>query len=345
MNEEQFNDLLKRYQAGKASSTDIKLIERWLEFRGSQNIYGELSDEEVSAIKKNIQEGISRQLGEGSKKDRSRIVRWRIYRAAAVVLLLVAAGLLVWKFDPGTWGDENLAVAQSTGGIEKVILDDGSIVWLKGESSLTYPEEFAGDERRVELEGEALFEVAKSYTKPSFWERFKGMEAQRKSFVVKSGSIQTRVLGTSFNVKSNSEETEVYVLTGKVKVQIDEGNGLELLPNERSVYERRDGELKKYGEVKASIDSIRQFASFEEITKGTEYNMYFENVSLGMIAQRISQKFDVKVDVADAMESCLIRADFTDQSLENTLELIAETMNGRYKIEDGNAYLYGPGCE
>src|SRR5690606_25856450 len=107
----------------------------------------------------------------------------------------------------------------------------------------------------------------------------------------------TRVLGTSFNVKSNSEETEVYVLTGKVKVQIDEGNGLELLPNERSVYERRDRELKKYGEVKASIDSIRQIASFEEITKGTEYNMYFENVSLGMIAQRISQKFDVKVDV------------------------------------------------
>ena len=74
-----------------------------------------------------------------------------------------------------------------------MILSDGSTVFLNSESELTYPVKFCGNRREVELKGEALFEVAHKPEQP---------------FVVTSGVLETKVLGTVFNVMAYQDESE-----------------------------------------------------------------------------------------------------------------------------------------
>lgn len=83
-------------------------------------------------------------------------------------------------------------------------LEDGTTVWLNAESSMSYPNRFTGKERRVSINGEAYFRVAKDASRP---------------FVVKTGNIETRVLGTEFNVRAYAgEDKHVTLARGSVLV-------------------------------------------------------------------------------------------------------------------------------
>ncbi len=84
-------------------------------------------------------------------------------------------------------------------------LNDGSIVWLNSQSSIRYPVAFVGDERQVEITGEAYFEVAKNLT---------------KKFIVASNGLNIEVLGTHFNVNSynDNKNIKVTLLEGSVKI-------------------------------------------------------------------------------------------------------------------------------
>jgi len=158
-------------------------------------------------------------------KDNS---RWYL-KIAASLLILLAVGASIWFFPE----PEKPAVAEAvplvikrSGKGEKlnVKLPDGSQVKLNANSVLIAPAKFGKDRREVKLEGEALFDVSEDPDRP---------------FTIVSGDVQTRVLGTSFNVRAYEEEqtVEVAVVSGKVSVQ---GTGAEevfLLPNEVSLYD------------------------------------------------------------------------------------------------------------
>lgn len=96
-------------------------------------------------------------------------------------------------------------LATGAGSQYRLVLPDGSQVWLNAGSSLRFPTAFAGSERRVELRGEAYFEVAKDATKP---------------FRVQSGGTTVEVLGTHFNMKGYSDDEGVTttLLEGSVRV-------------------------------------------------------------------------------------------------------------------------------
>ncbi len=89
--------------------------------------------------------------------------------------------------------------------IISLTLSDGTRVWLNNESELTYPASFAGNERKVEIKGEAYFEVAKD---------------PRRKFIVSSNGVGTEVLGTHFNVNAYKDEGNIKVtlLEGSVRV-------------------------------------------------------------------------------------------------------------------------------
>ncbi len=159
------------------------------------------------------------------RKDNSR----RYLKIAASLLILIAVGAGIWFF-PDTEQpavvEVILQVIKRTGKGEKlnVRLPDGSQVKLNANSVLTAPARFEEGSRQVKLEGEALFDVRKDQDRP---------------FTILSGQVQTRVLGTSFNVRAYQEEqtVEVAVVNGRVGVL---GTGTEevfLLPNEVSLYD------------------------------------------------------------------------------------------------------------
>ncbi len=89
-------------------------------------------------------------------------------------------------------------------------LNDGSIVWLNSQSSIRYPVAFLGDERQVEITGEAYFEVAKNLT---------------KKFIVASNGLNIEVLGTHFNVNSYNDNKNIKVTLLEGSVKIIKGGG------------------------------------------------------------------------------------------------------------------------
>src|SRR5699024_8067734 len=93
------------------------------------------------------------------------------------------------------------------------------------------------------------------------------------------------------------------------------------------------------------LEKIRNRPEYKAIVQGTEYDLFFENETLSGVAARISGKFDREVLLDPDMNDCLIRADLTDRSLMETLELITETLEAIYEINDDVIRIKGRGCE
>ena len=93
------------------------------------------------------------------------------------------------------------------GGDYKIVLADGSRVWINSQSVLEFPACFVGKERRVRLQGEAYFEVSKNVEKP---------------FIVDMGNKEIRVLGTSFNVNDYDGKFVTTLVSGKVQVFVND---------------------------------------------------------------------------------------------------------------------------
>ena len=99
-----------------------------------------------------------------------------------------------------------------------LVLDDGTQVWVNADSRLKYPVQFVGEERKVFLEGEAYFIVAKDSL----------------PFVVSTSRGDIRVLGTTFNVKSYDEEIAMQATLVEGKVLVAQGQKeMELAPGEQ----------------------------------------------------------------------------------------------------------------
>lgn len=155
-----------------------------------------------------------------------------VWVAAAAVALLVVSSFFIL---PNLSGQVEGGTFAADNGSLDIFLPDSTHVWLNKDSKISYTEDFNSDERRVILSGEAFFDVTRNEEKP---------------FVVQTGNSETRVLGTSFNVRAyDDEETiEVSVESGKVKFSSNvnaDNESVFLRRNERSVFDKETNELAK----------------------------------------------------------------------------------------------------
>ena len=163
-------------------------------------------------------------LANGKKLDLDDTQTGIISRQGASIVSKSADGKLAYGNNTDT-RDKN-AVTYNTietprGGQYQLTLADGTEVWLNAGSSLKYPTTFTGKERKVELTGEAYFEVAKNKEKP---------------FSVALNGMEVEVLGTHFNVMAYNDENtiETTLLEGSVKLTKD-GSSTMLIPNQKGV--------------------------------------------------------------------------------------------------------------
>lgn len=245
--------------------------------------------------------------------------RWA--QAAAVLLLIAAGWAGIYQ-----WQQSNTVIVSADGGIKKMILPDSSIVWLKGNSSLSYHADFGKEDRHVALKGEGLFEIKKDAAHP---------------FIVESGQYTTRVLGTSFNIKEQTKNSDfsLLVLTGKVQVvkknSKDNTAPLFITPDYQFISNNRQSSLNKASNVERA-----------QSVNGTEYDMNFNRTAFPDIIRRVEHKFDVKfTGNYQPFEACRITADITDQSLSNSLKLLTMAINAEYEIKDGTIIITGNGCK
>ena len=161
------------------------------------------------------------------------------------------------------------------GGEFQLTLSDGSRVWLNAESRLTYPLVFGKGERRVCLEGEGYFEV----------------EPGKGSFIVTSGEVSVRVLGTGFNVNAYEDEEEIRttLVHGKVEVlTADDSLRQVLLPGEQAVLNRTNGRLK--------VKKVNTYLYTQWMRK----QFVFRNAPLKEIMRSLSRWYQMDYEFTDS---------------------------------------------
>ncbi len=160
------------------------------------------------------------------------------------------------------------------GGEFTMTLADGTRVWLNSESELHFPLQFGGEQRIVQLTGEAYFEVAKDEHRP---------------FFVQTGDVRIRVLGTSFNVTSYPEHEKIETTLEQGRIQITNGKELvDVVPGKQVVYDKKNSQFKM-----RSVDT-KLYTSW----KDGYYK--FEQMTLEEIMETLSLWYDLNVFYVNA---------------------------------------------
>lgn len=151
-----------------------------------------------------------------------------------------------------------------------ITLADGTQVWLNAESSLKYPVAFAGNERKVEITGEAYFEVAHDASRP---------------FAVSKGNVSVEVLGTHFNVSAYDDDPNLAVtlLQGSVKVTNGETKKI-LKPGEQELINGTNGNEQ----VKTGIDA-------DEVLAWRNGNFAFSGLDMDGVMRQLRRWYDIEV--------------------------------------------------
>lgn len=310
MNNQELKNLIEKYLNGTLDASEAAQLEQWLDATGDEHAFEAMPEAEKETARK---EGYSRLVQRINKHQQPAVIKplFRYWKAAACIAGIIVAGTLFRKQMLDVVAPHRLVSLQSTpGSARKHILSDGSIVWLKGNSKLVFPAAFGAGNREVVLQGEALFEITKDPQHP---------------FLVKCGTLTTTVLGTSFNIRETGKETQVTLLTGKIALSAPQSAPVVLYPEQQAVYSPTATDIRKKQAGALPIG---------DITKGTEYNMAFNDAPMQQVLKRIEDKFEVNIQLQDAViNSNLITADFTDQSLQHTMEMIGQALNLDFGIK------------
>jgi transmembrane sensor len=226
------------------------------------------------------------------------------YRVAAAILFLTSVSFYV--IDQNIKGSENVQqpIAQIVkenpkGQKTKIILPDGSKVWLNSESRLEYPSVFTG-KRQVSLRGEAFFEVTENPNKP---------------FEVFSNGVLTTALGTSFNINAFEENSVVVgLVTGKISVETN--NTLK----EDRVF-ANPGEMVVYN-ANSRFLNVQHYANLD-FMQWTNRIIVFKRANYQQIKKKLERWYDVTINVKNADKKMTFTGEFENESLELILERMA----------------------
>ena len=340
MNQYDFDRLLQKYLAGTCTPEEEKQILDWSEnmLLSSQV---SISASEKELIRKRVW---NRLYKIGKPVSKLNTFRLWIGIAASVLLVFACGSALLWPSIFSLSNTEQIATVFNglqtvlpKGNIEvkntsdkpyKVLLEDGTVVILKPQSSLSHPEHFGDKSRIVYLSGEAFFNVTKNPSKP---------------FFVYTGELVTRVLGTSFNVKSfnSARSIEVSVVTGRVSVYENSKktpqtrNGIILNPNQKIRFDR---------DIKVMVPEL-----VEEpvIVKPPEKKslFIFEETPLPQVTSMIQEVYGIEIVLeTPSLETCVFTGDINDLPLYSQLKLICKSINASYELRGTTLFMSGEGC-
>lgn len=196
---------------------------------------------------------------------------WRkVAAVAAVVVLLFSTALTTWYVATQRL-EHYYALTAPMGSTSHLTLPDGSVVWLNAGSTLRYSTNFSVGNRRVELQGEGYFEVAK----------YDGAE-----FTVKTSGYDVTVKGTKFDVSAYTDDPTVNTSLLQGKVMITKGDEtLMMSPGETVTLDKATGQLAKSKTSTTPNAWTMNSADFNEI-------------SLGQFAKILSRRYGVNIHIA-----------------------------------------------
>lgn len=164
-------------------------------------------------------------------------------------------------------------ISTPRGGQFKIMLADGSKVWLNAASSLRYPTSFTGPKRTVELTGEGYFEIAHDAMKP---------------FTVLTNGSEVQVLGTHFNINAYTDESAIKTTLLEGSVRVSKGNqATTIRPGEQAAIENRMGNLDP--EIKVST------ADVEAVTAWKNGRFIFKGDNIQTVMRQLARWYDADI--------------------------------------------------
>ncbi|MFT4032159.1 MAG: FecR domain-containing protein [Siphonobacter sp.] len=206
-----------------------------------------------------------------------------------------------------------------------VTLIDGSSVILQPKSRISY--QFSKQRREVFLTGEAFFEVAKNPGRP---------------FYVYAEDLVTKVLGTSFTIKSCTKKVEVIVKTGRVSVFLKQElakhqqdaslKGLILTPQEQVILQAQ--------QLTRHTISIKQLST---IIQPTSFS--FKRTPISEVFDKLEKVYGIKISYDhERMKNCYLTATLTDEPLVEKLNLICQTIDAEFEQTNTEIRIHSQGC-
>ncbi|MBD2705465.1 FecR family protein [Spirosoma sp. BT702] len=262
---------------------------------------------------------------------------WRI---AAVVTLFIALGWTIfnWQSSQSTYGYEKLVKASTTSLTEivnanrtsqSITLPDGSHVTLAKNARISYPAQMTKEAvRNVYLSGEAFFDVTK--------------DPQHPFFVYTEGLV-TRVVGTSFIIKTSGKQVSVIVRSGKVAVYsmnkaIKSGQveKLMLAPNQQATFVPDENQLTR------AIAS-QPVSLYTDNQKPT---LQFEDTPITDVFAQLEKTYGIPIQYdTSQMKNCFLTSTLADEPFYTKLDIICRTIGASYKVEDTKIVVTSAGCE
>jgi ferric-dicitrate binding protein FerR (iron transport regulator) len=236
-----------------------------------------------------------------------------------VTIKMNANGIITYIINPNADASKDdpdafNTLSTPTGGQYNIVLADGTKVYLNTVSSIKYPTHFNGDERVVELEGEAYFEVAKDKSKP---------------FIVKSNNQSIEVLGTHFNVHAYSNESVI-------KTTLLEGSVAVTYKNLKSIL--------KPGQQSNVADNFTKIKIKEVDTEATiawkNGRFKFDDADLKTVMRQLERWYGIKVEYrGDVSDVKFNGGTFMNKNLSEVLKVL-ELSDIKFKVEGKTVIVY-----
>lgn len=335
-------DRLGRFLSGESSSEEIAWVESWLAesaenrqiFEGLAEVWT-LSDSAIGPVNVDAAwDKVSAKTGivpDAAEEEEAEVIpltpdspapaSWKRWLSIAAVLLLPLAGFVYLMVTNAETRDLNtFATAEE---VKSVTLPDGTQVTLNENSSLTYPSVFDGKKRRVELEGEAYFDVVRDPEHP---------------FYVHAGAAEVKVLGTTFNVKARKREVKVTVESGKVRFagRLEAGkiNPVELAAGDAATYNL---DLETMDQEKVVSENTLFWKN-----RKLEYN----GTRLEIVAQEVSDLYPGKLKLGNPIiHDCPVSTTFDNKSMEEIAVILSDMFNLEVTPDGKSFILDGDSCE
>jgi ferric-dicitrate binding protein FerR (iron transport regulator) len=237
------------------------------------------------------------------------------------------------------------SVVTKNGNRTKIVLPDGSQVWLNAGSNLDYNNStFNKELREVSLNGEAYFDVTKNEAKP---------------FIIHTKKMDVRVVGTAFNIRSYNDEkiAEASLIRGSIEVTLKDRKDQKILlkPNEKisiNTEEEKQPGLKTNEKI-----AVKQSPAIPQIVVNelklnptnniipeiawTQNRLYFEDQSLEDIAPMLEKWFGKTVIIQNQnLKKIRYTGNFENETIENVLSYLKLSKSFNFKIENESVVIY-----
>jgi len=338
-------ELFVKYLQGQCSADEVKQLLKYFEIEENEEIlrsliraeldfkhHGDITDSKENAVLFKIKSVLISEIKQNPEQHRvkrmSPRLKWAKICAVCLILLGSAILLLAHVNDMMSYFHpvKLLTVVTRQGERKFLVLTDGTKIWLSPSSSLEYPDQLTGNLREVKLEGEAFFEVAKDKKHP---------------FVIHSDRMDTRVVGTSFNIQSYTTQINytVTVVTGIVKVSALNAlhvkqKEVTLSPNQGSQFDNKNGSLTRMDCPNA-----------KQMLKRKDGILNYDGAPVQDVIADLSRYYKFPIVIESKSKNCLCYGEFdTNRPVNMVLEQLAAAIDAKIIIQKDKYVLKG-GCE